>query len=433
MRKVLVISFVLFMLGLGWINTYSRTVDITHGPLVGGVTESSVDIMARTNQATSLQVKYDIDVDVSDGLLSGSVPTVPASDFTGHILLSGLSPDTLYYYQFVGVSDTTLYQFKTFPLPVDTQPFIFNVVVDLKFSTTTPAPVYTQLATDSPAFVLQIGDFDHQNPAVSGATVTNWRTVIKRVIRDSVAGTTFHQEIGSRFPLVHIWDDHDYCKNESDKRCPYKPFAWQSYDEFYPHYNIPSPSAGRWHSFTYGALAEFFVLDLRSQRDPNLDPDGPEHSILDGDNLGMSGQKQWLFDSLLASTRPWKFIISSSTFNPLVKERDTWGNFLTEQNELLTFIATNNIIGVILLSGDIHSGGAIGTNPLPEMSIPHTNMGNNTCTTLTGSCGVWSIGVIDPDPVIGGGYGRITVTTGGVLLEAVGQDGTIRLTYGVTP
>ena len=56
--------------------------------------------------------------------------------------------------------------------------------------------------------------------------------------------------------------------------------------------------------------------------------------------------------------------MSSVPFNPGTKPYDAWGGFLDERGELLQFIEDNNITGVVVMTGDIHSGGAMddGTN-----------------------------------------------------------------------
>src|SRR6185503_4396477 len=97
-----------------------------------------------------------------------------------------------------------------------------------------------------------------------------------------------------------------------------------------------------------------FVLDCRSQRDPENDPDDANKSMLDGNNLGAAGQLQWLKDGLLGSTAKWKVIFSSVVTNPSTKVPDGWGGYQTEWNDLRNFIVTNQISGVVFISGDLH-------------------------------------------------------------------------------
>ena len=194
----------------------------------------------------------------------------------------------------------------------------------------------------------------------------------------------------------------------------------------------PNPSAGLWHKFTC-VDAEFFVLDLRSQRDDNLDTDNFAKSMLDGD-LIPNDQKDWLLDSLKDSTAKWKFILSSVSFNKDARplSTDLWHSFSTEAQEIKDWIANEGIDDVIVLSGDIHTGGGIddGTNSLtelPEMTVPHTNLADGNRRNL----GTWSEGVTAGRPN-GAGYGIVTVTSTSVTLTAKAADGTQRHTFTIT-
>ena len=62
---------------------------------------------------------------------------------------------------------------------------------------------------------------------------------------------------------------------------------------------------------------------------------------------------------LLASTAVWKLVMSSVPWNPTSKDVDSWQGFQTEQHELVSFIESKGITGVLFASGDMHSGGGI--------------------------------------------------------------------------
>ncbi len=176
---------------------------------------------------------------------------------------------------------------------------------------------------------------------------------------------------------------------------------------------------------------------MRSQRSPDYAPDGSEHSMLDAQHIS-NGQKDWLKASLLASTAKWKFIVSTSVWNPHSTLVDSWYQFQTEQQELVQFIHDNNITGVIILSGDLHSNGGIdnGANSyFPEVSVPFQSIKQEQgCTG--GLCGDWSEGIISD--MIQPGYALITVqhdaATGAdrAILQAKGQGGSVRVLYTVT-
>ena len=71
-----------------------------------------------------------------------------------------------------------------------------------------PAPVYSQAVTEAPDLVLQIGDLDHSDPSNEAeARALNYR------MRDVSMqhGNDFVSNVISKFSLLHIRDDHDYC------------------------------------------------------------------------------------------------------------------------------------------------------------------------------------------------------------------------------
>ena len=75
----------------------------------------------------------------------------------------------------------------------------------------------------------------------------------------------------------------------------------------------------------------------------------------------------------------------------------------------MSVIADNGIEGVILISGDLHSGGAIDLGDhsgYPEISVPHTNLA--VSTPASGIVGEWSGGFI-PGTEITGGAVLVTV------------------------
>jgi len=228
-----------------------------------------------------------------------------------------------------------------------------------------------------------------------------------------------------------MWDDHDYGGNDCDKTYKYKESSLEVLKEYFPLY--PVSEYGDWQRFTY-AQAEFFLLDSRSQRDPNEDPDGPQKSMLDGDDLGEEGQWVWLTSGLRNSTATWKFILTPSVFNPTTWKGDSWYRFRNERLRLLRFISENHIRGVIFISGDLHAGAIDdGTNAgLPEMLVPGVNLPR--CLTAP-RIGRWSEGYYPSSVHTLGppcpGYGVVEVLTDPdrVVLEVMNAEGKSQLRY----
>jgi len=383
-------------------------------PLVGGVTDTSAVLVVRTTKAAIVVVHYGIGVLAS---ATAPVATLSGDDNAAHVTLEDLLSETTYSYavEINGVLDARVFGFTTFPSPAQDRSFTFVAFADQ--DTPRPAPAWAAGAAESPAFAVQLGDFTHTSIRHKRKVSDWWRLNLSSTA-STPAGRDFSSAIAGSFPFVHIWDDHDYGEADGDRRFAYRSFAMRAFGDDFPTYPLSS-GQGFWQSFRY-AQAELFVLDLRSARDPDSRQDDGTKSMLG------ATQKAWLLNGLLTSTATWKFIVSSSVWNPHSKPLDSWAVYQYEQNEIVDFIRTNSITGVIFMSGDIHSDGAIddGTNSyFPEISVPNTNTASSNCTG-GGGCGTWSEGysIGLPD----GGYAAFHVTPESVTIEAKGTSGVIR-------
>ena len=241
----------------------------------------------------------------------------------------------------------------------------------------------------------------------------------------------FVPQILRRAAIVHQWDDHDSGLNNVDKNYADWELTQQAFTEYTPTYPLPEVTPGTWQKFRY-AQAEFFVLDCRSQRDPGSDPDGPNKSMLDGNNLGTPGELYWLENGLLTSTALWKIIFTSVITNPSTKQNDAWGAYQTEWNALKAFINSNNIQGVVFIAGDLHLGAIDdGTQAgFPEMCVAAAN-DSRSGFCRTAAYGTWSEGHYDGDCA---GYGLVSITQNPdqLTLEALDQFGQTHIAYTVS-
>jgi alkaline phosphatase D len=416
--------------------TGDRTQGATHrvaGPMVGAVTPTSAKVWFRVEPSAAVQVEYDIDGQFDgDSVATQPLVTEIGHDYTGTIDVTGLAPDTSYFYRIVidGEPGKARARLKTFPVKADSVKIA--LLTDLMGKKDVPA--FVPLADEDPDFVIVLGDWGHRNPS----TVEKMRRMhLAFRTASSPSGVQFAELVLSRFPVAHVWDDHDFGENNADKTFAGRSSAIRAFDEYWPTYPRPNPDAGLWHRFTYGDLVEVFMLDLRSQRDPNCCalPSDPAKSMLDGDasDGAPKGQKTWLVDRLLASRAPWKILVSSVPWNPTNLKDDAWWSFSAERQELLDFIDRHRIGGVLVVSGDIHAGGAIddGSNAgLPELNVPAANVeGEDTsCRARVPfpdgprrlvSCGRWSEGFVPG----GVGYGLVSLDRTRAALAAKNASG----------
>ncbi|HJV70852.1 alkaline phosphatase D family protein [Ideonella sp.] len=383
----------------GWVSWASLSAPavaatLTHGPMIGALGVDSTVVWARWDVPGTARIRYR-----STGATSfvdgPSDAIVAERDLTGRFTLGGLKANTSYLYTLEFTADTgevvstPSAWFRT-PAKLPTS-LSFSVLADF-MTKEKAAPALRAATSPRPAFALIIGDLDHSDPARQPGTqdylpvedaataLANMRQM-RRATRDPSrpVGADFVKAFVTsktaqqvQIPLYYVWDDHDFCKNGADAACPFVDQARQVYSEYF----LPAADNGLagglgcegrgvWQRFAYGGLAEFFLLDARSNR-----------GALGSSLLGTC-QKQWLLDGLARSTANWKFIVSPVTFNPGTKPWDAWGAFADERAELLGFIRERGIANVVVLSGDIHSGGAIDDGShagLPEVSVPHANM-----------------------------------------------------------
>lgn len=401
---------------------------LTHGPMIGALRADSAVVWGRWDVPGTVHIRYR---PTGSALLIDG-PTVPVTadhDLTARLPLAGLKANTTYLYTLEFTADggeTSNTPNAWFRTPVKLPSSLSFVVLADFMTKEKAAAALRNAATPRPDFGLIIGDLDHSDPAREPGTqdyrppedaetvLANLRQM-RRAMRDPSrpVGSDFVKAFVTsksaqqlQIPLYYVWDDHDFCMNGSDSACPFGEQARQVYSEYF----VPAAdnglagcqgsAGGVWQRFTQGGLADFFMLDARSQR-------GPAGTTMLG-----ACQKQWLLDGLAASTASWKFIISPVTFNPGTKPWDAWGAFPAERSELLDFIGSHGIRNVMVISGDIHSGGALddGTHAgLPEASVPHANMPStwvdtycrldpNDARLLVSAGGTWTKGgLADPN------------------------------------
>lgn len=145
-------------------------------------------------------------------------------------------------------------------------------------------------------------------------------------------------------PQYAVWDDHDYGPNNSDKYFPLKNEALKAWKLFWgnPFYGLDTVP-GCFFDFSYQDC-DFFMLDNRFYRTEESDA---------GEMLG-EGQMDWLKEKLKSSAANFKFIVTGSqVFNEITKE-ECFCKYTKEWKELIEFINSENIPGIVWISGDRH-------------------------------------------------------------------------------
>lgn len=368
--------------------------ELTHGPVFGAVGKEYALVLIRTDAAASVQVRYDDDKDLTTPLYSDSYTTCEEDDYLIKIPLLALQAATRYYVNILVDGEPWLEDsfpsFKTFPEKNSEGVFKLLYLTDfaVRSNLTEEADTFVSAAREKADFCFIGGDFTHDRTVTLQQKTDTYKTMYDP---DTVGCFTFVKKILHQMPITHQYDDWDFGPNNSDKTSSCKEAAIGAFKRCVPHYPLARPDQGIWHRFNVGKMAEFFVLDCRSQRDPDDEPDGTDKSMLDGDNLQEEGQRYWLFSGLQNSNATWKIIFSTVVFNEYTKFKDGWMAFATERQQIIDFVNRHAIRNVVVVSADLHSGGIDdGTNSgLPEMVVPGADI--EACCSGK-STGQWSEG-----------------------------------------
>jgi alkaline phosphatase D len=168
-------------------------------------------------------------------------------------------------------------------------------------------------------------------------------------------------KLSANVPLYAAWDDHDYFNNDLAGI----PEGFTAADRdavrevWHQNWNNPENEGEGIYFNTRIGPVEVIMLDTRSCRKNDR-----RHQY--GSYLGEE-QFNWLKETLKKSEAPFKVISSGTMWSDYISNgKDSWGTWDTEgREELFNFIETENISGVLLISGDRH--GARGfTIPRPS-------------------------------------------------------------------
>ncbi len=383
---------------------------VTHGPVVGAVTDTGARILVRTDTVATVQFQLATDTTFANPVLSTTATAVADSDFFVIVDVTGLQSATRYFYRPVldGTPQNDIGEFVTFPPPGSETTFTFafgSCQQAFDDPNSNKGGVFPRIAEEYPWFFLHLGDWTYPDTTDTEQNPTNYFNVdyarVQASYRTKYARDFPMFELLRTTAIDYVYDDHDYSNDNSDMTYPGRENSIRGYHAMFPHYPLASPGNGLWHKFTY-ANCDFFFLDTRSQRHPNeaaFVPDGsgklvfkpgPEHRILEGDpNIAGETQMDWLIRELTHSTATWKFVVTSVPFNPsysrsivelallfqgrpgldpvpvepeplpaafiAVQFSDMWGGFPHSVQKLVKAVADAGVENVIMLSGDSHT------------------------------------------------------------------------------
>jgi alkaline phosphatase D len=327
---------------------------------------------------------------MNDVVRSGTSAAIPDLAHSVHVEVGGLDPDRAYWYRFrAGGVESPVGRTRTAPAAGAGPEALRFAFASCQNYVQGYYTAYAHLAREELDAVLFLGDYIYEGTArgdiVREYSKRGWSFSLADY-RDRYAQYKTDRDLQAAhaaFPWIVTWDDHEVENNYAggiDKDAERNKFtllqrSW-AYQAFYEHMPVRAPrpkgpDLKLYRSVSYGGLAEFFVLDTRQFRSPEIalcleteqTPSGycpasvdPSRTMLGAD------QRDWLLKGLRASTSPWNFVAQSVRFaqqdsNPELAKHtfdgvDNWMGYVADRQMILERFATTR--NPIVLSGDSH-------------------------------------------------------------------------------
>jgi alkaline phosphatase D len=342
----------------------------------------------------------------------GAAGTGPGRDHTVKVDVTGLAPDTWYFYRFrLGRETSPVGRTRTAPAPASSPENLRLGIVSCANLQAGWFTAYRALAArDDLHAVVHLGDYLYEyGPGEYGYGQAN-RDIRPHVPAHEMVSLGDYrqrhaqykqdpdlQALHARYPWIVTWDDHEVAndqwregaENHDTTEGDYlrrRARAHRAYDEWMPARLDGTARLGDgtrlFRRFRFGTLAELSMLDLRTYRDQQLSGPAPEVGS-PGRTIAGAEQLAWLQDGLVSDAAQWKLVgnpvmIAPVTFAALPHDLldpvndvtgllprdgvpynvDQWDGYTHDRRVLLDTIRDHQVSDAVFLTGDIHSGWA---------------------------------------------------------------------------
>lgn len=317
---------------------------------------------------------------------NGNFSTDSTKDFTVKIDVTGLNPNTFYYYEFEHNGAHSLVgRTKTLPL---------GAVNNMRLAVVSCANLedgyfnaYESIADRNDVdAVLMLGDYIYEyesqgfgpnasidrtcDPSTEIIALNDYRLRYNSYRMD-YALRKLHQN----FPWICIWDDHEtannsYTNGAENHQANEGPWAQRmsagkrAYFEWIPIRPKAPGNQEIFRTFELGDLAKIIMLDTRLEgRELQIGTNDPGFNDTTRTLLGPA-QFNWFKNELASATETWKIIGNQVMIgaveifgNPI--NTDAWDGYPAERQKLYDHLTGNNIDNMVVLTGDIHTSWAV--------------------------------------------------------------------------
>jgi alkaline phosphatase D len=161
------------------------------------------------------------------------------------------------------------------------------------------------------------------------------------------------QQFMASMPQYATWDDHDYGPNDIGKNYILKEASRKTFMDYSCNPSYGEEGKGIYTIISYSDVDIFLTDDRYFRAEPELADSVNGMPNPDKTFFGKA-QMEWLKNALLFSQATFKIIaVGTQVLNPATNF-DCMRQYKKEHSELLDFIATHKIKGVVFFSGDRH-------------------------------------------------------------------------------
>ena len=313
----------------------------------GNVSPTSATVAVRLNTpGVKVRVAFSTTPTLTSPIFSAPANTAAASN-TVKLTVQGLRPDTDYYYgvevaNVLRTDEISRGRIRTFPLGRGSFKIAFGSCGDYRHA---DQSAYDAILRERPLLFINTGDLHYNDTNTTNAEEY-------RVNYDSVLSQRNQGALYRGVPVAYMWDDHDYCGDNTDTTAVGRNTARAVYRERVPHYPIGPSDGTLGQAFTIGRV-RVIMTDLRSGAQAASTKESATKT-----RMGVA-QKAWFKQELIAARDAASPMILWVCPDPWIGRagltEDTWGSHATERTEIANFIRDNRISNVVIVAGDMHA------------------------------------------------------------------------------
>lgn len=378
---------------------------ISRGVASGDVSQTSAVVWGRANSEATMHVEFDVSPAFTSPASGPTAPATAAGDLTAQVKLTGLTPNTVYYYRvwFTAgdlTSDRQQGTFRTAPAAdsAATVSFIWGGdVAGQQYCRRVDQgyAIFQKMQALNPSFFVANGDMIYADGNCPADGPGNWVNIpgdfasIPNVDWTDMAAVRenyldhwrynrldpYFQQFLRSTSMYSQWDDHEvindfgglwpYWNLDNMARPGYPNLVEAGREAMFLYSPIdrhPAEPNRIYRSFNWGRDLDLFIIDARSYRSQNhlADTEANAKTMLG------AAQLEWLKQGLLNSTATWKVISSdiplsiTTGSNAASLGRDAWANgtlptgFERELTDLLRFLDEHDVKNVVFVTTDVH-------------------------------------------------------------------------------